>query len=514
METFNENELNWIETTSIVDIFINFKLKKDKLYQETLSNISNLQEKYGETNTNAQKVALVDFSSPNIAKPIGVGHLRSTVIGQALANIYSSTGYSVIRDNHLGDWGTQFGELIYAYDKWGDEKEVEKNPIESLKNLYVRFHEEIKENPELKDEARKLFTQLEEKDERLVGLWKKFRDLSIKDFEKTYETLGIKFDTYIGESYFTDSTDEVIENCQSQDVCHPDPETGALVVEDLDKLPSFLIRKKDGSSLYITRDVATLNFRTAKFKPDDIIYVVGEEQGLHFKQFFALAKVLGLTANTNAKHISFGMILADGKKMSTRRGTVIELSELIDQAIEKSKSIIREKSPEINEKEVDHISKIVGIGSIIYNDLRQSRTKNISFDWKRMLSLEGESAVYLQYTYARINSILNKLGEGFKDTDLPENEITLEEISEMNLAKKLMHFPAVINDAQREDMPHLIATYLEETAQAFNSFYNDVSIIKTEDEPLKKSRIMLAKSVATVIKNGLALLNIQVPERM
>ena len=520
-ESINNSKNEFIEKAEASGPYVNLFLNKSKVYSLAVPQTVKLKEKYGQSGVNASKVALIDYSGPNIAKPIGVGHLRSTVIGQALANIYEATGYSVIKDNHLGDWGTQFGKLVYAYQQWGDKKKIAENPIKGLNELYVRFHKEAEKNPEVEDRVRDIFQKMEEGDKKLLNLWAKFKKISIAEFKKVYERLGIKFDTCLGESYFAGETDKIAEECLEKKLARIDKETGAIAVEGLKGLPSFLLRKKDDSGLYITRDLAALIFRMEVFEPDDILYVVGDEQSLHFKQLFALAKALGYIDGAKAKHIGFGLVLSGGEKMSTRKGTLIELEELIKQSVEKSKEILRQKNKELSEKEIEEISEIVGLGAVIYNDLRQSRQKNISFDWNRMLDFEGGSAVYLQYTVARINSIIKKFNQAehqglslMSRTVLDVAKSVFEKDSEFALAKKIMFFPLVILEAQKHNSPHLIAVYLEELAQLFNHFYNEVSIIGTEDKELRLSRIALIKSVATVIKNGLGLLCVKTPEKI
>lgn len=519
----NESKTNFIEKTEIAGPYVNLFLNKEKVYGAILSEIGKLKEKFGQSDIDAEKVVLIDYSGPNIAKPIGVGHLRSTIIGQALANIYEATGYSVIKDNHLGDWGTQFGKLVYAFQQWGDKKKIAENPIKELNNLYVKFHDEAEKNPEIEDRAREIFKKMENGDKAILKLWERFRKISVAEFKKVYEKLGVKFDTYIGESYFAKDTNKIVEECLEKKLAKTDTETGAVAVENLENLPSFLLRKKDDSGLYITRDLAALIFRMEVFEPDEVIYVVGEEQSLHFKQLFALAKSLGYIDGAKAKHIGFGLVLSGGEKMSTRKGTLIELDELISHSMEKSKEILRQKNKELSEKEIEEISEIVGLGAVIYNDLRQSRQKNISFDWNRMLDFEGGSAVYLQYTVARINSIILKKvvqadhqGESLMlmISRTPLDGAIFEKDSEFALIRKMMFFPMIIVGAQKHDSPHLIAVYLEELAQLFNHFYNEVSVIGTEDAKLRSSRIMLIKSVAIVIKNGLTLLGVKTSNKI
>src|SRR3989339_1252548 len=508
----NETKNEFIENAQALGPYLNLILNKEKIYSLVLSQAGKLKNKYGENGVNAEKTAIIDYSGPNIAKPIGVGHLRSTIIGQALANIYEATGYGVIRDNHLGDWGTQFGKLVYAYRQWGDKKKIAENPIKELNELYVKFHEEAEKNPEIEDKAREIFRKMEEGDSELIKLWMKFRSISIAEFKKVYERLGIKFDMYLGEIYFAGETDKIVEECLEKKLAKKDEETGAIAVEDLDGLPSFLLRKKDDSGLYITRDLAALIFRMEVFEPDDILYVVGEEQSLHFKQLFALARTLGYIDGDKVKHVGFGLVLSGGEKMSTRKGTLIELEELIKQSVEKSKEILRQKNKDLSEKEVEEISEIIGLGAVVYNDLRQSRQKNISFDWNRMLDFEGGSAVYLQYTVARINSILKKLDAAEIEEKI--SKPVFEKESEFALAIKMMFFPQIILDAQKHNSPHLVAVYLEELAQLFNHFYNEVLVINTKDANLRLSRVLLIKSVATVIKNGLGLLGVKTPEKI
>lgn len=513
----NKNKKKFVKNALAVGPFVNIEVNKENLYKEILSEVRALKESYGESNKNAGKVVLVDFSAPNIAKPMGVGHLRSTIIGQALCNIYHKTGYSVIRDNHLGDWGTQFGSLIWAYRHWGNDKRMNEDPIGELKDLYVRFHEASEQDPRLEDEARQIFANLEQKDPELSSLWKKFRDLSLVVFEKIYRRLGINFDTCIGESYFTEDSEGIIQECLKKGACRKDERTGAVVVDSIKGIPSFLLQKSDGSSLYITRDLAALRFRVKIFKPETILYVVGKEQELYFKQLFELAKrVKYLMATTKAKHIDFGMVLIGGKKMSTRKGTLIELENFFNESVKVSKEILLQKKSDLEPKEFEKTAEIIGVGAILYNDLNQSRIKNISFDWKQMLDLEGGSAVYLQYTYARIKSILRKLKETHIQNGggLNNGNIVFRKDIEFDLAKKIMMFPEVILIAQETDSPHHICVYLEELAKSLNSFYNDVPVIHTSNSDLRASRILLITTVALIIKNGLALFNIRVPERM
>ena len=504
-----KNEL--IEKVENVGPFINLFLNKSAVYQSVLKDFATLKDQYGESDINNGKTVFVDYSAPNIAKPMGVGHLRSTIIGQALANIYEATGYVAIKDNHLGDWGTQFGALIYAYEHWLDEKELEKDPIRHLKDLYVKFHEEEEKEPAIRNEARAIFAKLEAGDEKILALWEHFKDLSLKSFRKVYDRLGINFDLYIGESYFINRTAGVIEDAKVKSLVKADPD-GALVV-DITGLPTFLLQKQDGSSLYLTRDLASIKYRVETFNPDCLLYVVGHEQELHFKQLFSLARAIDyLKPETCARHIEFGLVLTGGKKMSTRKGTLVELEELLDEAAKRSKEIIESKNRDLTGKELDETAEKIGAASIIYNDLSHNRIKNISFDWGQMINFEAGSAVYLEYSYVRISSILNKLAQDSNFQDL--KEFKFENKSEFDLASKLMSWPVVIARAQKEDAPNLICNFLEELAQIFNVFYENTSIKQTTDLELLKSRLFLIDMVSKTIKKGLGLLNIQTVERM
>ncbi len=512
----NSQPSAFIKGASKIGVFVNIELDKENLYRQVIFQAAKLAQNYGHSNFYDKLLAVIEYSSPNIAKPISVGHLRSTIIGQALANIYQAAGFYVIRENYLGDWGSQFGKLLYAYQIWGNADKIAKNPIAELKNLYVKFHAKEQQDPEISPKAAQLARRLEKGEAKIVELWRKFRDLSISDFKKTYELLGADFDIYTGESYFVKDGKEIIEDCLEKGICQKAQDSKLVKVESLENVPSFLLRKADGSTLYLTRELGLLRFRVKVFKPQTILYVVGQEQELHFKQLLALAKKLGyLPENIKAEHVKFGLVLAEGKKMATRKGTAIELEELILKAVEKASQIIKEKNPGIAEKEAQEIAKIVGIGAIIYNDLKQNREHNVSFDWGKMLNLEAGSAPYLQYTAVRIKSVLKnvekKLG---KIKPLTAEKLTFKHPSEFALARKIMFFPQVILTCQRTCQPHHLCTYLEELAQLFNVFYSQVSVIKTPDPILQASRIMLISAVLQVLQNGLSLLNIKIPEKM
>lgn len=503
----SSKDTTYLKSAVSINGYINIVLKKEYIYNQILNSINQLQDNYGCSDVYKNKTVIIDYSSPNIAKPFGVGHLRSTVIGQALANLYQAVGFSVIRDNHLGDWGTQFGALIYAYAHWGNEEIVSANPIEELKNLYVRFNEESKDNPALKDEARKLFSQLEQGDQKLVEMWKKFRDLSLQEFQKTYDRLGVTFDCMLGESYYIENFNELIKDLENKGIAISN-EDGAVIVENLDNLPTFLLKKSDGSTLYILRDIITLIHRQKAFDPDVVLYVVGSEQKLNFQQLFALCNKAGYTNKIQLHHVDFGLVLINGGKMSTRKGTLVNLDDVLNQVTLKAKEILIEKGG-VDLNDVDRTAEIVGTSAIIYADLKQNRNSNIEFDWDKMLSLESGSSVYLQYTYARISSILSK--SNFDQSKLSSNkDFIFEDLSEFRLAFRLAFLPDVLLRSVENNTPHTVSIFLEELTADFNHFYSQISILKTENEDLRHSRLMLINAVAIGIKNALAVLNIPV----
>jgi len=502
----NGGDYEFLERAAATGPFLNVTLRAERLYARVLEQVAAGGERYGSHNYGGGRLAVIDYSSPNIAKPIGVGHLRSTIIGEALARLYERCGYAVLRDNYLGDWGQQFGKLLCAYERWG--KQNGKTSVGELKDLYVRFEREAKDDEVLEAEAREYFRKLEAGDRKLTALWKKFRELSIKEFEKTYGTFGVKFDVYGGESPFVERAKAVTAECLASGACRRNDE--GAVIADVDGLPTFLLERTDGATLYHARDLAQLAFRFRELEAELVLYVVGNEQSLHFKQLFALAGAMGVAEAPRATHVGFGLVLGDdGKRMSTRKGTAVELGELAAKATGKAEAILREKAPELKEKERRTIARQVGIGAIVYNDLRQSREKNIRFDWERMLDVEAGSALYLQYTAARIRSLLAKVPA--PATDMP---LVFAEAEEYALALKLLLFPKAVRQAQEENAPHAIAAYLEELAALFNLFYNTISVSGTDDEKLRASRRALADSVGRVLRNGLEVLNVPIPERL
>ena len=496
--------------------FINFKIS-DQHLRKNLCGILKKKDKFGSSDLGKDKTVVIDYSAPNIAKPMHIGHLRSTIIGQSLYNIYKFLGYKTIGDNHIGDWGTQFGKLIYAYKHWGDKKKIDKDPIEEMTKLYVRFHKEAEKNSELEELARKETKKLQDKDSENIKIWKFLVKESLKDFKKIYKTLNIKFDHTLGESSYDNMLGNIVSEAIERKIAI---ESEGAIVIDLDRynISPFLIRKSDGAYLYTTTDLATAKYREEKFKADKILYVVSNEQALHFQKLFASLDLLGWCKDIRVEHIKFGMVLGEsGKKFSTRKGDTVKLVDLINRSIEFAKKAVEEKNPKLSMKEKKKIAKIVGIGAIKYNDLSQNRMTDITFNWDKMLSFEGNSAPYLQYTCARINSLRKKYNSLYKLNrvnifDKPDFRLLKENI-EKDIMRQLIKFPEAVENAARENSPHLIALYVYDLASLYNNFYNSVPILKSEKQ-IAKTRIYLSKSTAIVIKNGLNLLGIDVLERM
>ncbi|MDQ7824761.1 MAG: arginine--tRNA ligase [Candidatus Eremiobacteraeota bacterium] len=504
--------------------YLNFFLDGKAFIGAVIGDFQDMGPAYGTHDRGKGRKVIIDFSSPNIAKPFSVGHLRTTNIGDALVRIMKAMGYETIGDNHIGDWGTQFGKLIYAYHKWGDREAIEKNPIRELLSLYVRFHEEAgildDEHPQgepggesgkpnlLEDEARALFKKLEEGDREITMLWEWIREVSLSDFQKVYGMLGITFDEVLGESFYNDKMGEVKELARQKGILEEDA-AGTLLV----RLDSYgistplLIQKKDGTSLYATRDLACAIYRIRRWNPEKILYVVGEEQQLYFRQVFKVIELLGFT--TPCEHVYFGLVVLPGsEKISTRKGNVVFLEEVLEEACRRAAEVIEDRPMAPEKKEA--IVKAVGVGAVKYHDLSQNRKKNVTFDWDKMLSLDGNSSPYLQYSYARARSILRKASS--HPSRFHEGEAVTPE--ERDLIHKLARFPEAVSDAAAQCFPHLVATYLFELAQLFSAFYNNVAVLTASSEPLRENRLMLVDFYSQVMKAGLGLLGIEVLEEM
>jgi arginyl-tRNA synthetase len=486
--------------------FINFWLTPSTI-QDEFAAVARAKD-FGASDLGKKKTVIVEYSQPNIAKMMHVGHLRTTIIGAALANILELSGYKVVRWNYLGDWGTQFGKLIAAYKLWGKKEDVEKRPIEELQRLYVRFHDEVKTKPELERRGQEEFLKLEEGDKENRKLWEWFKKESLKEFEATYKTLGVDFDVWIGESFFEPEMKPLAKELTEKKLL--EKSEGALVVKlDAFNLPPALIEKADGASLYLTRDIANLRYRLKKYKPAKILYVVSNEQSLHFEQLFALAKLLHLDS-AELTHVKYGLVLGEaGKKLSTREGRTQLLKDVVNEAIIKARKIVHEKSPDLTEIEKKEIADAVALGALKYNDLKENRMTDIVFDWQRMLDFSGDSGPYLQYTYARFRSIIRKAGKT-KARDLA----ALAGESELALMRKLFEFPDAVVRAGELYATSILAAYLYKLAVTANKFYETTPILKDEDEVRRIARILLVSTAADVLKKGLGLLGIEAPEKI
>lgn len=510
VENFKENDL--IEKLEIAGPgFINIHLKNNFLNNE-LKKIDN--EKYDFSFLNVDETVIIDYSSPNIAKRMHIGHLRSTIIGDAIKRILDFIGFKTISDNHIGDWGTQFGKLIVAYNKWLDKEAYEADPIGELERIYVLFSDEAKKDPTLEDVARNELRKLQMGDEQNNKLWKEFIEISLKEYNKVYDRLGVKFDHYFGESFYNDMMPDVLEELKEKNIAKEDQ--GALVVFfEEDKLPPALVQKKDGSFLYATSDLATIKFRKNELNVDKAVYVTDERQQNHFKQVFEISEMLGEPYNYEKSHVYFGIMrFGDGMIFSSRSGNIIRLVDLLDEAKKQVKSVIDEKNPNIPEDEKEKIAEIVGTGAIKYFDLSQNRTSDILFTWDKVLSFEGNTGPYLQYTYARIQSILRKLKE--ENISVENNDIILDDMFdiERELAVALLRFPQTVVKSYETYRPNIIADYLFDTAKLFNNFYNSKSILKETDKKVMDARILLAQKTASILKQGLNLLGIETVDRM
>ena len=510
VDNFKENDI--IEKLEIAGPgFINIYLKNSFLNEE-IKKVEN--EKYDFSFLNTDKTVIIDYSSPNIAKRMHIGHLRSTIIGDSIKRILQFLGFHTLADNHIGDWGTQFGKLIVAYKNWLNKKAYEEDPIGELERIYVQFSDEAKKNPALEDEAREELKKLQLGDEDNQELWKEFIDISLKEYNKIYDRLGVNFDYYYGESFYNDMMPAVLEELKEKGIAREDQ--GALVVFfENDKLPPAIVQKKDGSFLYTTSDLATMKFRKDELNVDEAVYLTDDRQQNHFKQVFEIGEMLGEPYNYKKTHVVFGIMrFGDGMIFSSRSGNIIRLVDLLDEAKTQVKKVIDEKNPNIPEEEKEKIAEIVGSGAIKYFDLSQNRTSDITFTWDKVLSFEGNTGPYLQYTYVRIMSIFRKLKE--ENINVENKDIILENMNgvERELAVELLRFPQTVVKSYESYRPNIIADYLFDIAKLFNNFYNSNSILKEENKKVMDARILLAEKTAFILKEGLGLLGINTVDRM
>ena len=500
-----------IDRIETVGAYLNFFVDKSSFSRDVLSSILKLKDRYGESNDGEGKTIVIDYSSPNIAKPFHIGHLFTTVIGNSLYRLHKFQGYDVVGINYLGDWGTQFGKLIYAYKRWVDIEELKKNPISELFRIYVKFHNEAENDPSIEDEGRKYFKMLEDGDEECIELWKKFRELSLLEFEKLYKDLGVKFDSYDGEAFFSNKTDAIV--CELEDKNLLDDSFGARVVRlDDYNMPPCIIKKADGATIYATRDLASLLYRKKTYNFYKNIYVAGIPQALHFKQVFKTVELMGYEWAKDCIHVGFGLVKFKDKKLSSRKGEVILLEDLLNISIDKIRNVIEEKNPNLSNK--DGVSKKVGIGAIVFTYLKMNRERDIIFDFDDILSFEGETGPYVQYTFARGKSILKKSGIDIENIDTEKYLGLLTHDNENNLIKVLSDFNNNIKSSISYLEPSIITRYVIDIAKAFNKFYNSNNILNLEDENLKISRLILVYATTIVIKNALYLIGIETVDEM
>ena len=499
-----------IEKIEVVGGYLNFYINKNAITKEVLEKVE-LDEEYGKSKIGEKKNIVIDYSSPNIAKPFHIGHLRSTVIGGALYKIYKHLGYNVTGINHLGDYGTQFGKLIEGYKLWGEEYNIEENPIDELTKIYIRINQLCKEDEKVLEACRNNFKKLEDGDEYCTKLWERFRSLSLKEFQKVYDLLGSKFDSWNGEAFYSDKMPEVIDILEKTGKLVESQGARIIDLEDKGINTPCIIEKSNGSTTYATRDLAAILYRARTYDFDKALYLTSYEQALHFKQVFEVAKLLGIDEKyTNGLvHVPFGMVLLPTGKMSTREGKVIKLQDLLEEAIQRAKKVIEEKNPGLENK--DEIAKKVGIGAVIFNDLANNRVKDEIFEWDQILNFQGETGPYIQYTYVRTKSVLEKVEKVPEFATVDLNELS-DEYSQ-NIIKLMYNFENTLVQVTKKEEPSILSRYLIDLAKAYSSFYNENKII-TDEQKTQDARVYLTYAVGQVLKTGANLLGIEMPEKM
>ncbi len=506
-----------IEKVEVVSGYLNFYVNKQKMASEVIGEMLK-NEDYGKSNVGNGKNIVIDYSAPNIAKPFHIGHLRSTVIGGALYKIYKYLGYNTIGINHLGDYGTQFGKMIEGYKLWKDEYNLEKNPIDQMMDIYIRINNLCKEDEKVLENCRNNFKKLEDGDPYCVELWEKFKQLSLKEFQRVYELLDSKFDSWNGEAFYSDKMQEVIDILEKTGKLEESQGAKIINLEDKGINTPIIIKKSNDSTTYATRDLAAILYRSRTYDFDKALYVVSYEQNLHFKQVFETAKLLGIDEKytKGLEHVSFGMVLLPTGKMSTREGTVVKLEDLLDEAIQRAKTVIETKNPELENK--DEVAKKVGIGAVIFNDLSNSRIKDEIFDWNTILNFQGETGPYIQYTYVRTKSIIEKSGNKFEDiqnSDIFRN-IKLEYLQDeeaQNILKLIYNFEEILKQVTEKNEPSILSRYLIDVAKAYSSYYNNNKII-VEDTDIKNARIFITYATGKILEIGASLLGIKMPDKM
>ena len=485
--------------------YVNFFLKRGTVVNETLHAVLEGGASYGQSDLGQGRNVVIDMSSPNIAKPMSMGHLRSTVIGNSISLILAKLGYQPVRVNHLGDWGTQFGKLIVAYQGWGDEATVKADPVKELVKLYVDFHEKAETQPELEDQARAIFKRLEDGDPEMLALWQWFREESLKEFQKVYDLLEVEFDSYNGEAFYNDKMDEIVDILEEKGLLSVDNGATLVHLED-ETLPPALIKKSDGSTLYLTRDLATAYYRKRTYDFAKNLYVMGSEQSVHFKQLQTVLEMMGNEWAKDMAHVPFGLITLNGKKLSTRKGKIVLLEEVLKEAISLARQQIELKNPGLENK--DQVARQVGVGAVVFHDLKTERMNSFDFNLEEIVQFEGETGPYVQYTHARSRGILSKYGQ---EVDLSV-EFDLSDDYAWEVAKKLADYPRIIRQAGDRYEPSVVAKYLVQLAQLFNKYYANSRIL--DQDAGIASRIALVAAVAQVLKDGLHLLGLHAPDKM
>lgn len=493
------------EKIEVVGPYLNFFMNKELISKKVLQTVVKEKEHYGNSNIGNQGTVPIDMSSPNIAKPISMGHLRSTVIGNSIGFIMEKIGYQPIRINHLGDWGTQFGKLIVAYKKWGSEEAVKAEPINELLRLYVQFHEVAETEPELNEEARAWFKRLEEGDEEAIQLWQWFRDESMKEFNKIYDLLEVQFDSLNGEAFYNDKMDEIVELLEEKHLLNEDKGAEIVDLSAYDLNPA-LIKKSDGATLYITRDLAAALYRKRTYDFKQSLYVVGNEQSYHFKQLKAVLKEMGFDWSDDMHHIPFGLITQGGKKLSTRKGKIVLLEEVLNEAIQSAKEQISEKNPDLENKDV--VAKQVGVGAVIFHDLKNDRLNTFDFNLEEVVRFEGETGPYVQYTHARAVSLLEKAGFVPSETA----DYALNDDISWEVVKLVQKYPETVLSAGEKYEPSVIAKHAIKLAQAFNKYYAHTKILADDEQ--KEARLALVYAVTVLLKEDLRLLGLHAPDKM
>ena len=502
-------QIKEIEKVEVIGGYLNFFINKEILVEEVLKEVSKTQE-YGKSEVGKGKNIVIDYSAPNIAKPFHIGHLRTTLIGNSLYRTYKYLGYNTTGINHLGDYGTQFGKMIEAYKMWKDEYNLEEDPINKMMDMYVRINSLCKEDEQVLERCRENFRLLESGDKYCVDLWNRFKDLSMVEFNKIYDILNVKFDSYNGEAFYADKTDEVIKTLEEKEKLTESEGARIVDLEDVGINTPCLIQKANGSSIYATRDLAAIMYRAKTYDFDKCLYVVAYEQNLHFKQIFEVAKYLVDEKYAKGlEHVSYGMVSLPTGKMSTRLGNVVKIEDLINGTIEKAQEIIAEKNPNLENK--DEVAKKVGIGAIVFNTLSTVTTKDQIFDWNTALNFQGETGPYIQYTYVRTRSVLEKAGYVPKSEDIKIENLT-DEYS-LEILKLMYNFEDVLIQVTDKNEPSILSRYLIDLAKAYSSFYNENKII-VEDKEIQDARIYLTYAVGNVLKQGAQLLGIEMPEKM